>query len=256
MPAIYELRQAGVEKSGKRLLHELSCALHAGEFLAILGPNGAGKSTLLRLLAGQERPSFGQVLLSGQETSALPRQSLARQVAFVEPTLEVPFGLKVEELVMMGRAPHASHWFESEEDWRQTNAALSTMDCEALRHRDFRTLSNGEKQRVLVASALAQQPCVLLLDEPAAFLDLSHQRDLFAALHKLAAQGYLIVAVTHDWNLAAAWASRILLLQDGSLAADGTPDALADPALLSRVFGLPLSVLREAGQPPLLRHRP
>ena len=255
MASIYEIRNATLAKGNKSLLQNISFDLHAGEFVAILGPNGAGKSTLLKLLSGQEQPTAGQVNLGGKQAHALPRQSLARQVALVEPTLDLPFSLRVEELVMMGRAPHSGHWFESEEDWRQTNAALATMDCEALRHRDFRTLSNGEKQRALVASALAQQPCVLLLDEPAAFLDLAHQRDLFAALHKLASQGYLIVAVTHDWNLAAAWASRILLLKDGRLAADGTPSDLAEPGLLSEVFGLPVSVLREAGQPPLLRHR-
>lgn len=255
MPTIYDVSNAALIKDQKRLLTGISFSLHAGEFLAILGPNGAGKSSLLKLLSGQERPSEGKVQLSGKDVAEIPRQTLARQVALVEPTLDLPFALRVEELVMMGRAPHSGHWFESEEDWRQTSAALETMDCEALRHRDFRTLSNGEKQRVLVASALAQQPCVLLLDEPAAFLDLAHQRDLFAALHKLATQGYLIVAVTHDWNLAAAWASRILLLKDGRLAADGTPDSLAEPSLLSEVFGLPVSVLREAGQPPLLRHR-
>ncbi len=255
MPAIYEVRHATLAKGTKTLLSDISFDLHAGEFVAILGPNGAGKSTLLKLLAGLDHPTSGQVQLSGKEASALPRPSLARQVALVEPTLDLPFSLRVEELVMMGRAPHSGHWFESEEDWRQTNQALGIMDCEALRHRDFRTLSNGEKQRALVASALAQQPCVLLLDEPAAFLDLAHQRDLFAALHKLATQGYLIVAVTHDWNLAAAWASRILLLKDGGLAADGTPSELAEPGLLSEVFGLPVSVLREAGQPPILRHR-
>jgi iron complex transport system ATP-binding protein len=254
MPAIYEVRQAGLRKGAKQLLADISFTLSAGEFVAILGPNGAGKSTLLKLLSGQEAPTQGQVQLSGQDATTISRQTLARQVALVEPTLDLPFALRAEELVMMGRAPHTQHWFESEEDLHQTNQALRTMDCESLRHRDFRTLSNGEKQRVLAASALAQQPCVLLLDEPAAFLDLAHQRDLFATLHQLAAQGYLIVAVTHDWNLAAAWASRILLLKDGLLAADGTPHQLANPELLSQVFGLPVTVLNEPGQPPFLRH--
>ncbi len=254
MPSIYEVRQAGLNKGAKSLLADINFTLNAGEFVAILGPNGAGKSTLLKLLSGQEPPTQGHVFLSNQDVTQIPRQTLARQVALVEPTLDLPFALRAEELVMMGRAPHSGHWFESEEDHRQTNQALRTMDCESLRHRDFRTLSNGEKQRVLVASALAQQPCVLLLDEPAAFLDLAHQRDLFATLNKLAAQGYLIVAVTHDWNLAAAWASRILLLKDGCLAADGTPNELANPELLSQVFGLPVAVLREPGQPPFLRN--
>jgi iron complex transport system ATP-binding protein len=255
MPPIYKVDNAAVTKGNKRLLAELSFELRSGEFLAILGPNGAGKSTLLKLLAGQERPTHGQVLLNNQPVASLPRRTLARQIALVEPTLDLPFALTAEQIVLMGRAPHGEHWFESEEDWRQTNLALATMDCEALRYRDFRTLSNGEKQRVLVASALAQQPCVLLLDEPAAFLDLAHQRELFSALDKLAGQGYLIVAVTHDFNLAAAWATRILLLKDGQRAADGPPERVADEQLLREVFNVPLSVVREAGQPPLLLQR-
>jgi iron complex transport system ATP-binding protein len=245
-----------VRKGEQTLLDNLSFDCRAGEFVAILGPNGAGKSTLLRLLGGQERATSGEVKLGGKPLRLLDRASLARQVALVEPVLELPFALTAEQVVLMGRAPHATHWFESEEDWAQTNSALLQMDCEHLRHRDFRTLSSGEKQRVLLASALAQQACVLLLDEPAAFLDLAHQRDLFAILHSLTARGYLVVAVTHDWNLAAAWATRILLLRHGHLAADGAPEQLADPQLLGEVFGVELEVIRLAGQPPFVRHRP
>lgn len=252
MKPVYQLRDATVEKNGRALLAQVGLEFFAGELVILLGPNGAGKSTLLRLLSGQEAPTRGHVQLGSQEVREIGRRDLARQVAMVEPMLELPFGYSVEQVVMMGRAPHMDAWFEGEEDWAQAEAALEVMDCRGLRARDFRTLSSGEMQRVLVASALAQQPCVLLLDESAAFLDLRHQMELFEALRRLTAQGYLIIAVTHDWNLAARWASRLVLLKEGRVAASGTPQELARPELLGDVFGVPLEVVQLEGRPPIV----
>ncbi len=252
MKPVYQLRDATVEKNGRALLADVGLEFFAGELVILLGPNGAGKSTLLKLLAGQEAPTRGHVQLGSQEVRQIARRDLARQVAMVEPMLELPFGYSVEQVVMMGRAPHMDAWFEGEEDWAQVEAALEVMDCRGLRTRDFRTLSSGEMQRVLVASALAQQPCVLLLDESAAFLDLRHQMELFEALRRLAAHGYLIIAVTHDWNLAARWASRLVLLKEGRVAASGTPRELARPELLGDVFGVRLEVVDLDGRPPIV----
>lgn len=249
MKAVYRLEGVSVRRAGRSLLEGIDLALGAGELVAVMGPNGAGKSTLLRVLAGLEAPSSGEAWLGRERIGHVARRRMAQQVAMVEPMLELPFGYRVEQVVMMGRAPHMDRWFEGQEDWAQVEAALRTMDCEGLRERDYRTLSSGEKQRVLVASALAQQPCVLLLDESAAFLDVRHQREMFAALKRLSEQGYLIVAVTHDWNLAARWASRLVLLKDGRVAAAGGPDELAEAKLLQDVFGAPLEVLRVAGRP-------
>jgi iron complex transport system ATP-binding protein len=248
MKPVFSLHGAGVEKSRREILKNLNLELFAGEFVCILGPNGAGKSTLLRLLAGLEVPTMGQAHLGPTPIHAMPRLDLARQVALVEPMVSLNFPFSVEQLVHMGRAPHRDRWFESAVDLAAVEDALTAMDCLPLRGRDFRTLSSGEKQRVLVAGALAQQTCVLLLDEPAAFLDIQHQVDLFRALQRLAAQGYLIVAVTHDFNLASAWASRLLLLKDGLLAASGTPAELCDPDLIGRVFGLHVAVHNIAGR--------
>lgn len=234
------------------MLQNIDLELCSGELVVILGPNGAGKSTLLRVLAGLEPLSNGEVLLANEPVSRIERRQMARQVAMVEPMLELPFGYSVEQVVMMGRAPHMDAWFEGAEDWAQVEAALTVMDCAGLRHRDFRNLSSGEMQRVLVASALAQQPCVLLLDESAAFLDVRHQLELFEALKRLTGQGYLIVAVTHDWNLAARWASRIVLVKDGQLAAAGPPAELSRERLLLEVFGVPLEVLHLEGRPPVI----
>jgi len=249
---VYQLRQASVVKNAQPLLENIDLELSAGELVVILGPNGAGKSTLLRVLAGLEQLSAGAALLSSEPIAAISRRTMARQVAMVEPTVALPFGYSVEQVVMMGRAPHMDAWFEGSEDWAQVEAAMRVMDCENLRNRDFRNLSSGEMQRVLVASALAQQPCVLLLDESAAFLDVRHQMELFEALHRLTSQGYLVVAVTHDWNLAARWASRIVLLKSGRIAAVGSPTELASAPLLNEVFGVPLEVLEIKGRPPIV----
>lgn len=224
------------------MLTGISLDMHAGEFVAVLGPNGAGKSTLLRAMAGQETLSAGEVYLGEQNVGAIPRRSLARQVAFVEATLDLAFGVSVEGIVMMGRAPHAEGWYEAAEDLAKVQAALQAMDLGHLAQRDFRTLSNGEKQRAILASALAQEPCVLLLDEPAAFLDWAHQRDLFARLRGLAAEGMLVVTVTHDWNLAAAWSSRVVLLKQGRVVAEGAPGDMVRHGYLEKVFGTPIEV--------------
>ena len=252
MKPVYQIRGAGLVKEGRPLLTAIDLDLYAGELVVILGPNGAGKSTLLKTLAGLEHADSGEVLLGGEAIAQINRREMARQVAMVEPLLELPFGYSVEQVVMMGRAPHMDAWFESQEDWAQVEAALGVMDRLALRKRDYRNLSSGEKQRVLVASALAQQPCVLLLDESAAFLDVRHQLELFEALKRLAEKGYLIVAVTHDWNLAATWASRIVLLKEGSVAAVGTPTELSSAPLLQQVFGISLQVLHVEGRPPIV----
>lgn len=254
MKPVYQLKNASVIKEQRCLLENVDLELHSGELVLILGPNGAGKSTLLRVLAGIEALSGGQVLLASEPVSNIDRREMARQVAMVEPMIELPFGYSVEQVVMMGRAPHMDAWFEGPEDWAQVEAAMSVMDCATLRKRDFRNLSSGEMQRVLVASALAQQPCVLLLDESAAFLDVRHQLELFEALKRLTGIGYLIVAVTHDWNLAARWASRIVLIKDGRIAAAGTPSELASEPLLLEVFGVPLEVLNVEGRPPVVLH--
>ncbi len=252
MKPVYQIRDLTVVKEGRPLISDINLELAAGELVVIMGPNGAGKSTLLKALSGIETVSAGEVLLGGESITKIGRREMARQVAMVEPMLDFPFGYSAEQVVMMGRAPHMDAWFEGAEDWAQVDTALAVMDCQPLRKRDYRNLSSGEKQRVLVASALAQQPCVLLLDESAAFLDVKHQIELFEALKRLTVQGYLIVAVTHDWNLAAAWASRIILLKNGRVAAAGSPAELSNEALLLDVFGVPLEVMTVQGRPPVV----
>jgi iron complex transport system ATP-binding protein len=210
---------------------------HPG-FIAIAGPNGAGKSTLVGIMAGLRQPYLGSCTYDGVEVSRWRRRDFARRVAFLPQTVRLEFPFTAEQVVMMGRTPHAGGWFESPEDQAEVARAMEITDTLDFRARDFRSLSGGERQRVILASALAQRPETLLLDEPTTFLDLKHQLALYRLLSSLARQGMLVVAVTHDLNLALQFADRVLLLDQGHIAADGTPQEVLSPTHIHQVFGV------------------
>ena len=214
----------------------------AGEFVIVVGPNGAGKSTMLGVLAGLIRPNQGCCRLDGEEARSLPRRRLARRVCFLPQSVDLEFPFRAEQVALMGRAPHLDRLFESAEDLAAGEQAMRLTDTWPLRHRDFRTLSGGEKQRVVLASALAQSPEAMLLDEPATFLDLKHQCAIYKILAGESRQGMLVIAATHDLNLAAAFASRVVVLRQGRIAADGPPKEVLREELLSEVFDVALRV--------------
>jgi iron complex transport system ATP-binding protein len=227
----------------REVLRGVDLAVRRGEVLSVLGPNGSGKTTLLRLLTGALTPDGGRVTLAGVPPSEWSRQSLARRVAVLPQHLELPAGFRVAELVEMGRAPHARRWFGSTaDDERAVLRALSEADAMDLAGRHADELSGGERQRVLVAMALAQEPEVLLLDEPTLHLDLAHQVALLATIRRLRVQRDLtVIAVLHDLNLAAAFAPRVVVLHEGRLEVDGPPAEVLTPALVERVFGVPMA---------------
>ena len=210
----------------------------AGELVGVLGPNGAGKSTLVRVLAGVAGPYRGSIRLLGDELAKLPRREIARRLAVVpqENPSDLPF--TALETVLLGRHPHASGLaFESDADLALARAALERVNAGALADRPLGELSSGERQRVVVARALAQATPVLLADEPTSFLDLRYQVELFDLLRALAREGRAVVAVVHDLNLAAEYCDRVVLLAAGSVAAAGaTADVLTYPHLTA-VYG-------------------
>jgi iron complex transport system ATP-binding protein len=218
-------------------LHEAAFELPQSGFIAIAGPNGAGKSTLLGIMAGLRRPYRGSCLYAGKEVRRWRRREFARQVAFLPQTLSLQFPFTAEQVVFMGRTPYGGGWFESPQDHQAAESAMEITDTLAFRTRDFRTLSGGERQRVILASALAQEPQVLLLDEPTTFLDLKHQLSMYRLLADLG-HGMLVVAVTHDLNLALQFSNRILVLDQGRIAAQGAPSDVLIPELIGRVFGV------------------
>jgi iron complex transport system ATP-binding protein len=218
-------------------LHDATFELPATGFVTIAGPNGVGKSTLLGILAGLRHPYKGECQYRGVEVRRWRRHDFARKVAFLPQSMKLEFPFTAEQVVFMGRAPYADGWFESQEDHKAVAHAMATTDTRIFAARDFRSLSGGEKQRVILASALAQQPETLLLDEPTTFLDLKHQ---FAMYHLLAtlAKRMLVVAVTHDLNLALRFSDRVIVMEDGRIAAQGNPEEALAPRIIDRVFGV------------------
>lgn len=220
----------------REVLRVHSLHLQPAQFTAIVGPNGAGKSTLLSILAGL-RPNYdGSCILGDDEITRWRRRTLARTVSFLPQKIDLSFPFTAGQVVLMGRTPHAETFFESPEDLKAAAEAMALTDTAQFQDRDYRSLSGGERQRVLLASALAQSTPVLLLDEPATFLDLRHQLSTYRLLQNLATEGRIVVAVTHDLNLAASFAHRIIVLSCGTIAADGAPKEALRPEILEKVF--------------------
>jgi len=222
-------------------LREATFELGPTGVVAIAGPNGAGKSTLLGIMAGLRQPYSGSCTFDGIEVRRWRRHEFARRVAFLPQMLRLEFPFTSEQVVLMGRTPYGGGWFESPEDERAAKRAMEITDTVAFRDRDFRTLSGGERQRVILASALAQQPDALLLDEPTTFLDLKHQLAIYRLLVEVG-RTLLVVAVTHDLNHAMQFAGRVLVLDNGRLACDGSPREVLHPALIDQVFGVKANI--------------
>jgi len=234
--AVFDVAGLRVRLGSYEALRGVTLQFREREMTAILGPNGAGKSTLLSVLSGFRTRYDGSCRLLGEEVPRWNRQAMARRVAFIPQNVGMAFPFTAEQVVAMGRAPHGRGLFETPQDRAAVDKAMRATDSLAFVGRDFRALSGGEQQRVLLAGALAQEPSVLLLDEPTTYLDLKHQLQIYGLLRDLARQGLTVVAVTHDVNLAAAHADRIVLLSQGRVAADASVAEVLRPELLREVF--------------------
>lgn len=224
-----------------------------GERIGVIGPNTAGKSTLLRLLSRVVSPDRGCVLLHGRDLATIGRQALARQVAVVPQEFQVAFPFSVGEVVLMGRFPHAPNGVWGPRDRAVAQAAMEAAGVAALAARRVDELSGGERQLVSVARALAQEPSVLLLDEPTAHLDLRHQRDVIATIFSASACAPLrtTVLVSHDLNLAAEHCDRLLLMADGWVQAFGSPEEVMTGPRLEQAYGCSVEIERDpaSGRP-------
>jgi iron complex transport system ATP-binding protein len=249
------VRYPGIDRPAVDLV---SLAVGAGQLIAIVGPNGSGKTTLLRALLGLLPLSSGSAMVRGRAIGQWPRAELARVVGVVPQSEERIFPLRVRESVMLGRyARLGALGREGKADRAAVEAAMQRADVTAFAERRVDTLSGGEWQRVRVARALAQEPDALVLDEPTASLDVRHEMEVFELIRQLVSAGLAGLVVTHHLNLAARYADRMILLEEGRVAAEGTPSEVLRQDVVARVFGWPVAVTTWCdGSPQVVPLRP
>ncbi len=234
--------------AGPHVLQHISLQVERGDLVGILGPNGSGKTTLLKILSGGLTPNSGSVTLDDRPMRAWSRREIARRIAVVPQDTHAPFDFTVLDIVLMGRFPHLGTFaLEGPGDLEIARRALDATGTSAVEARQFSTLSGGEKQRVVIASALAQSARLLLLDEPTASLDIRHQLDVHALLARLNADGAVtMVLSTHDLNLAAALCRQLVLLKDGRVLAAGPTEEVLTPAAIRQLYDVDADVARHA----------
>ena len=235
-------------ESAHYVLRNVSLEVRRGELVGILGPNGSGKTTLLKVLGGALAPASGSVMLDGRPLVEWSARQIARHVAFVSQDTHAPFDFTVLDIVLMGRYPHLGAFtLEGPDDLAIARRALSSTGTAEFEHRGFNTLSGGEKQRVVIASALAQSPQLLLLDEPTASLDIGHEIEIQTLLRRLNADGGVtMVLSTHDLNLAAALCHRLVLLKDGQVLDTGRTEKVLTSDAVRALYGVEADVERHA----------
>jgi iron complex transport system ATP-binding protein len=235
--------------AGRAVLHDLSLEVRAGAVTAILGPNGSGKTTLLRLLLGVLRPAAGAIQLAGRPQQGYSRRERSQFIGLVPQDEHIPFDFSVLEYVLLGRAPYLGPLqMPGEVDRQVALAALHMVGLDPLQDRTLPSLSGGERQLATLARALAQQPRILLMDEPTAHLDLSNKGRLLAIMRDLVARGVTVVLTTHDPNLAASVASFAVLIRQGQVLAVGPAGAVLTEQTLSATYCVPVRVYHFDGR--------
>ncbi|WP_156466228.1 ABC transporter ATP-binding protein [Janibacter sp. Soil728] len=256
-PSPLAAEQITVGYGGDPVIHDLDLDVRQGDFMVIVGPNGCGKSTLLKTLARVNTPSTGQVRLDGEDVHRMRGRAVARRVSLLPQSAVAPEGITVAELVARGRHPHHSllrQW--SPDDESAIAAALERTHLTDLADTAVDSLSGGQRQRAWVAMVLAQDTEVILLDEPTTFLDIAHQYELLELFGELNREGRTIVAVLHDLNQAARFASRLVVMSTGRIRGDGDPATVLTAELVRDVFGLAADVVADpqSGTPMIIPH--
>jgi iron-siderophore transport system ATP-binding protein len=249
MTAMVEARGLTVSYGATRALDGLDAVVDRGEVVALLGENGSGKSTFLRAIARVVTPGGGELLLDGRPITALPRRETARRTAYLPQASDLVFPIRCLDLVLQGRAPHSrSFSADAPGDRDRALAAMRACDVAALAERDASAISGGEKRRVFLARALAQEAELWLLDEPTAGLDPRHRLEFLELLSRVHAdRGTTVVLVTHEIDLASDLADRVVLLHSGRALAAGPPDETLTPELLRRAFGVESRIETDGG---------
>lgn len=244
MEPVLSLQGVRFGYGSRRVLHNINLQVRQGEILGILGPNGSGKSTLLNIIDGIVSPDLGEVRVMGTPMRHLDRGAVAKQIAVVSQEDHFRFPFSVMQVVLMGRFPHLKPLqFEGERDMAVVHDAMEVTYCLEFADRSIHELSGGEKQRVLIARALAQEPAVILLDEPTSFLDLRFKRGIFRLIEHLSnAKGLSVVVVSHDIDLVSQYCSRVLLLKSGAIFSIGEPEQVISKPNVEAVYECPVHV--------------
>lgn len=249
---ILEAKQVQAGYGGKKIIHDVSLQIHQGDVLSIIGPNGSGKSTLLKAMARLLPMSQGQVLLHGQDMHSLSEKQIARAMAVMPQSMDFPGDITVRELVSLGRLPYRGFFDEfGSKDKQVVDRVLRLTNMLAYQHRSIMALSGGERQRARLAMALAQEPEILLLDEPTTYLDIRHQLDLMLLVGQLHRElGLTVVMVLHDLNHVARFSNRVVAVQRGKIVADGSVQEVFTEKLIAKLYGVENTImeLEQSGQ--------
>jgi iron complex transport system ATP-binding protein len=220
-----------------------------GEFLGLIGPNGSGKTTLLRCINGLLKLNAGAILLLGNQVSKMKLTEIAKVCSGVPTEVPEDFNIDVEDYVYLGRYPHVEgFWWEREKDEKVVEEAISAFNIGHLRKRKLFELSSGEKERVLLAKAVVQEPKVLLVDEPSAHLDLKYKLEIMERLHELSRLGITVVCASHDINLLIKYCDRVIIMKGGKIVTCGKPDEIMNEKLIREVYEVEALVMREGGE--------
>lgn len=229
------------------ILKNISLDIQPGETIGVIGPNGSGKSTLIKLMGGVLQSKPGDIFFKGEDLRLLKRKTLAQSIAWIPQENPLVFPFKVSEVVLMGRHPYLSPlMFERIEDFHISRRAMEATQTLEFANRLFNEISGGEKQRVMIASALAQEPEMMLLDEPTSALDLKHQMQILNILKQLnETRGVTLVMALHDLHLASKFCKRTILLQKGQIVRDGAPDEVMQKDILEKVYDVKIKIFRD-----------
>lgn len=242
---IIELKNLSIGYGNKSVLQDVNAKINKGEIVGIIGCNGAGKSTLLKTIRGLLPKQSGEILYFGRKLESFSEKELAREVAYLQQNVEVGFGYTGKDIVLAGRYPYMKWWKgESISDEELALKCMEYTGTKELAERPVNEVSGGQKQRILLAKVLAQQTPILFLDEPTTGLDMVYQEEIFRFSKALAKMGKTILMVVHELNLAAKYCSRIILLGEGTVIADGRPDNVFTEKILSKAYNAPVRVIR------------
>lgn len=231
------------------VLEDITLELEGPKFVSILGPNGVGKSTLIHCINRIIEPTAGKVFIDGKDIGTFPLKELARTVGYVPYSTNDAFPLTVVDTILMGRHPH-SRWNTMDKDLDVAYSVLKMLKIENLAMRNFNELSAGQHQKVMLARGLAQEPRILLLDEPTSNLDVRHQLDVTELLKKLSVErNLLIIMISHDINIAAKYADEIIMMHNGGIYAVGTPEEVINPLNLEVVYGVESEIVKDGNRP-------